>query len=160
MTQLWLLYIISIPYLSFFITAHGHETEQLLCFMENATYGSIDFVHFAVGLRSALQLETADLRRKADLTQPKQKSAANKQDPKSKKGRSCMDTLDLTINVCRQPWSVSEWPRTEYDRILDPAGVDEIDDTSPGDPLAGLQQESLHDRMKVRHCATHLGTRS
>lgn len=113
----------------------------------------MNLLNFAVGLRNALQLETADLRRKADLTQPKQKPAANKQDPKSKKARSCMDTLDLTINVCKQPWSVSEWPLTEYDRLLDPACDEAIDATSPGDPLAGLQQESLHDRMKVRHCA-------
>lgn len=108
---------------------------------------------FAVGLRNALQLEAADLQRKAELTQPKQKAPAAKEDVSAdKKERSCMDTLDLTIKQCGKPWEPADWPMLAYDATLVPEGLNmkgEIHGTFPGEPLSGLEQEPLQDKVKV-----------
>lgn len=112
------------------------------------------FYSLAVGLRNALQLEIGDIRRKADLTQPKPKTPAVKEENKpTKKERSSMDTLDLTIKMCNKPWKAEAWPNLLYDATLLPEGLNsegEICGTFPLDPMFGLEQEPLQDKMKVR----------
>lgn len=108
-----------------------------------------------MGLRNALQLEVADIRRKAELTQPKQKpSQGKKADAASTtKVKGVLDDLDMIIKKSREPWKPADWPLLAYDASLVPEGINmngEIYGSFPGEPLSGLEQESLQDKVKVR----------
>eukprot|EP00892_Ulva_mutabilis_P010514 jgi/Ulvmu1/7835/UM004_0065.1 len=108
---------------------------------------------FEVGLRNALQLEVADIHRKAELTQPKAKPAQGTKAEKSStnKAKGVMDDLDLIIKKSREPWKPADWPLLAYDASLVPEGMNmhgEICGSFPSEPLYGLEQKSLNDKVK------------